>query len=130
MKKILILLVFISNVIIAQTFNNYNFNTQHSDQLLDILEYETGYLLTGYITDSSTSIAADFYGAPVIVKLTKSGNPIDTLIYAAFGYTELAQTSVYKDGYFYVFGTTNPQNDSINLVVTKFDTSFTFIERT
>lgn len=129
MKKILIFFVFVSNLALAQTFNNYNFNTPNSDQLVDILEYETGYLLTGYITDSASSVAYDFYGAPVLLKLTKSGNPIDTIIIADFGYTELAQASIYKDGYFYVFGTTNPQNDSINLVVTKMDTSFNIIER-
>ena len=129
MKKLLILFIFISNIAIAQTFNNYNFNTQYSDQLVDILEYETGFLLTGYITDSARSVTSDFYGAPVLLKISKSGNPIDTLITTSFGYTELAQASVYKDGYFYVFGTTNPLNDSIELVVVKYDTSFNLIEK-
>ncbi len=129
MKKLLILFVFVFNLTVAQTFTNYNYDTQNSDQLVDILEYETGYLLTGYITDSASSVAYDYYGASVLIKLTKSGNPIDTIITTAFGYTELAQASVYKDGYFYVFGTTNPQNDSINLVVTKIDTSFNIIEK-
>ncbi len=129
MKKLLILFVLISNITIAQTFNNYNFNTQNSDQLIDILEYKTGYLLTGYITDSAFSAGYDYYGAPVLIKLTKSGYPIDTLITTNFGYTELAQASVYKNGYFYVFGTTNPHNESLQLVVTKFDTNLVFVEK-
>ncbi len=122
-------MVLIANIAVAQTYNNYNFNTQYSDQLVNLMEYETGYLLTGYITDSARSVTPDFYGAPVLIKLSKSGNPIDTLITTTFGYTELAQTSVYRNGYFYIFGTTNPQNDSIQLVVTKYDTSFNFIEK-
>ena len=129
MKNILFLILLISNIGFAQVFNDYNFNTQYSDQLINIVEYETGYLLTGYVTDSARSATPDFYGAPVLLKLSKSGNPIDTLIPSSFGYTELAKTSVYRNGYFYVFGTTNPQNDSIEMVVSKYDTSFNFVEK-
>ncbi|RLD65118.1 MAG: hypothetical protein DRI84_07485, partial [Bacteroidetes bacterium] len=128
-KSLLIIILFISNIGFAQTFNNYNFNTQNSDQLVNILEYETGYLLTGYISDSAYTAADDFFGSPVLLKLSKSGNPLDTIYPTTFGYTELAQTTIYKDGYFYIFGTTNPQNDSIQLVVTKYDTSFNYIHR-
>ncbi len=129
MKKILFLLVLLANGVFAQDFNNYDFNTQYSSQLNDVIEYETGYLLTGYITDSSFTVTRDLYGNPVLIKLSKSGVPIDTFYTDSFGYSELAQVSVYKNGYFYMFGTTNPYNDSIQLVVNKYDTLFNFIEK-
>ena len=66
MKYYLLLFILTTNIAIAQNFNNYNFNTQYSDQLTSILEYETGYLLTGYVTDSARSATSDFYGAPVL----------------------------------------------------------------
>ncbi len=130
MKKNLLLLVLIANIAVAQDFNNYNFNTQYSDDLYSVLEYETGYLLTGFISDSAiVSSHSPMYGAPVLIKLTKSGRPMDTLIPTSFGYSEMGQTSVYRDGYFYTFGMTNPQNDSVEMVVSKFDTAFNFIEK-
>ena len=130
MKKILLLLALTVNIAVAQDFSNYNFNTQYSDNLYGLIEYETGYLLTGYISDSSLAATFSWHGAaPVLIKLTKTGHPLDSLMPTNFGYTEVTYTSVYKDGYFYTFGVTNPQNDTAQMVVNKFDTSFNFIEK-
>ena len=130
MKNILFLILLISNIGFAQLFNDYNFNTEYSDQLIDITEYETGYLLTGYISDSAFSATFSIHGATVLIKLSKTGNPIDTFTLDTFG-NEVAYKTVYYNNYFYVFGTTNPDAilDTFNLVVTKMDTNFNIIQR-
>lgn len=130
MKKILFLILLITNIGFAQVFNNYNFNTEYSDQLIDITEYESGYLLTGYISDSAYSATFSIHGATTLIKLSKTGIPIDTFALDSFG-IEIAYKSVYCNNYFYVFGTTNPDEilDTFNLVVTKMDTNFNIIQR-
>ena len=130
MKKILSLIfVFTINISYAQNFNTFDYNTQNSDVIWDVIEYETGYLLTGYSQDSGLSVAYNIYAEPVLLKLSRSGNPIDTLKSSGFGNTELELLSVYNSGFFYVFGVTNPPNDSFRLVVTKYDTLFNMIQR-
>ena len=130
MKNILLLtFIFVLKLSYAQSFNNYDYNTQNSDVLWDVIEYETGYLLTGYSQDSGLSATHNIYAEPLLIKLSKSGNPIDTLKPAGFGNTELELLSVYNSGFFYVFGVTNPPNDSFRLIVTKYDTLFNMIQR-
>ncbi|OYT11192.1 MAG: hypothetical protein B6I18_05105 [Bacteroidetes bacterium 4572_112] len=130
MKNILFLILLISNIGFAQVFNDYNFNTEYSDQLTDITEYETGYLLTGYISDSAYSATYSIHGATALIKLSKTGNPIDTFTLDTFG-VEIAYKTVYYNNYFYVFGTTNPDllTDTFYLIVTKMDTNFNVIQQ-
>ncbi len=129
MKNILLLLLLASNIGFAQDFNNLNFNSQYSDQLLGIEEYETGFLLSGYVSDSAYSSTFDIYGASLLIKLTKSGNPIDTFVLDTFGYTDLILNSIYKDGYFYSFGISRSNNDSFKLMVSKMDTNFNLVQK-
>ena len=131
MKSLLLslLFIFIINSVKAQDFTTFDYNTTKSDMLWDIIEYDTGYLLTGYSQDSGLMVSLDVLAAPVLIKLSKSGRPVDTLQFAAFGNTEFAKISVYRNGYFYTFGYTNPVNDTFNLVVTKHDTLFNLIQR-
>jgi len=118
-----------SNIGFAQTFNTYNFNTQYSDQLIDIQEYETGYLLSGYQSDTSPYISTNISSIPILLKLSKMGYPIDTLVDTINVFTDLVLLSEYRNGYFYTFGSTNNQNDSNQLVVSKYDTLLNFVER-
>jgi len=130
MKTQLILILVISTCFgFAQNFNTYNYNTQNSDMLWDVVEYDSGYLLTGFSQDSSLSVTYNTYAEPVLIKLSKTGTPIDTLVTSGFGYTELNLFSVYNGGFFYTFGVTNPPNDSFRLFVTKYDTLFNLVHR-
>ncbi len=124
-----VLLIIFAQFGFAQSFNTYNFNTKYSDVLWDVIEYDSGYLLTGFSQDSSLTVAYNTHAEPVLLKLSKSGNPIDTLVTAGFGNTELNLLSIYNQGFFYTFGVTNPPNDSFELFVTKYDTSFNMIQR-
>ena len=131
MKSLLLslLFIFIINSVKTQDFTTFDYNTSNSDMLWDIIEYDTGYLLTGYSQDSGLAVVRDVLAAPVLIKLSKSGRPMDTLQFAGFGNTEFAKLSVYRNGHFYTFGYTNPVNDTFNLVVTKHDTLFNLIQR-
>jgi hypothetical protein len=120
------MVVVLSYVVSAQTFQNTSLETANAEQFSHLIEMDDYYLITGMQVDD-TMATGNYQKRNFYLKVPKIGVDTQFIPLQSWGCDIDAWGTVYKEPYFYTFYSKNTSNDSNTLYIECRDTSFNLV---